>query len=97
VVAVLFYATDTDAVMGTDGVMSDGRNTKILWLLDGIRGPLSVVGTEASSEETFEQTWHSDAAQHATHVDVPSPGCWTLTASIAGMNAGSVTIRVEGR
>lgn len=91
-VAVLFYATDTDAVMGTNGVMSDGRNTKILWLLDDIRGPLKAVGTKAGSKETFRQAWQADASQHATHVRVPSPGCWTLNASAAGMSAGSVTI-----
>jgi hypothetical protein len=94
-VAVLFYANRAESVMVSGGKMPDGRNTKILWLVDDL-GPLRIIGTRAGSEETFTHVDQGYGPQHPSIIEVPSPGCWTLTALVEGEDQGSITIRVVG-
>lgn len=93
--AVLFYATGGDPTMAPGGTMPDGRSTKILWLVRGGDGTLTIRGTEARGGDFTQQVERADQANsYPSTVVVPRAGCWTLTAELDGRAVGSITIPV---
>ncbi len=64
----------------------DGRNTKILWILDAPHPPgeVTITGVKVSSpSETFQQTFPvagsaTPGANYPSIVNVPTPGCWQI-------------------
>jgi hypothetical protein len=70
----------------TGGAYSDGRSTKILWILDAPNPPgeVTITGIKVSSpSETFQQTFPvagsaTPGANYPSIVNVPTPGCWQI-------------------
>jgi hypothetical protein len=70
----------------TGGGYSDGRSTKILWILDAPHPPgeVTITGVKVSSpSETFQQTFPvagsaTPGANYPSIVNVPTPGCWQI-------------------
>jgi hypothetical protein len=70
----------------TGGGYSDGRSTKILWILDAPNPPgeVTITGVKVSSpSETFQQTFPvagsaSPGANYPSIVKVPTSGCWQI-------------------
>jgi hypothetical protein len=95
--AVLFYSTAGSSVMTAGGKMPDGRNTKILWLVRHPRaGKLTIRGSTNKSSRTFVQRVDG-GGNYPSIVVVPTAGCWTIKASLAGSTVGQITVPVQSR
>jgi hypothetical protein len=93
-VAVLFYARQANPDIPAHGGWSDGGSAKILWWADGSAAQLAVHGREATTAREFNQTFPTIGnGQYPTVVTVPTPGCWTLDATIGNHQVGSITLR----
>lgn len=91
--AVLLFSTEGDPTMHTGGIMPDGRQTKILWVVPGkMNGPL-VLNASTQTGATFIQKL-GGAGDTPSIIDVPSAGCWTFALSAAGQPLGSVILPV---
>jgi hypothetical protein len=90
------------ALMYTGGRTPDGGFTKVLWRTtrDTSRpsGDMTLLGTQLDGNGSFRQTLRevSPAGHWPSHVLVPNPGCWLLTARIGGQPgvAGILVARV---
>jgi hypothetical protein len=92
---VLFYARQANPDIPAHGGWSDGGSAKILWWATGAAAQLAVHGREATTAREFNQTFPTIGnGQYPTVVTVPTPGCWTLDATIGNQHVGSITLRV---
>ncbi|MEO3807796.1 hypothetical protein ABGB17_02195 [Sphaerisporangium sp. B11E5] len=92
-VAVLFYAAGGDPTIAPGGESKEGVSSKILWMVRGADGPLTIRGTEAVGRTEYTQEINPvDDVSYPSIVAVPSAGCWTLEVSVAGRVAGSITV-----
>lgn len=95
VVAVLFFASHRGVTMRAGGRMTPELQTKILWSIQGAGGdPLVLRGHEPSGRTFTQRVTGIGGGQYPSIVVVPSKGCWTLTATVAGQAAGSITVPV---
>jgi hypothetical protein len=85
----------------TGGRYPDGRNTKILWVIDSSNASnsIEITGKKVSAtHETFQQSFPmalSPAGNYPSIVNVPTPGCWQLRLK-SGTITGTVTFWVVG-
>ena len=92
VIAVLFYAVDDSATIGTGGKV-DGKNTKILWLPKRENsGPLVIKAASVEGDD-MELSVAGGSGGYPSHVTVPRPGCWTMEVQAADSVLGSVTLK----
>lgn len=95
-IAVLFFSDDGESTLGLDGQMSDGRNTKILWILESSasngRLEISVLGAKAETVSVLEL---EGDRQFPSVVSVPAPGCWTFELRTGGNLLGSLSFNAE--
>jgi hypothetical protein len=89
-VAVLFYAAGGDPTISPGGKAPDGSATKILWLVRGATGPLTIRGT-APGGAGFTQNIDGGGS-YPSIVDIPRSGCWTIEATVAGKRVGSIVL-----
>jgi hypothetical protein len=69
------------ATVPTNGEVVDGVNAKILWWLRGEHqsdDPVLLTGDRLDGEGEFQQELGTSSVLPSI-VDIPSPGCWTLT------------------
>jgi hypothetical protein len=94
---VLFYRRQQPdgsfAELHTGGVMPDGGATKILWLITSRNTgrTLTVKGINHSTPDSMRQTFPraGEVGQYPSILNIPSPGCWTLT-----LQSGKVRAKV---
>jgi hypothetical protein len=92
-IAVLFYSLDGVSVIGTNGSMGDGRNTKILWVIPNTEGKLTIHGQQIKGDRQFLQKVPG-GIQYPSIVKVPVPGCWRLSVS-AALQRGNRVVGLE--
>lgn len=93
----LFYAHPSaagqPATMPPGGQVSEGHNTKVLWVAEPGGGPLRVHGERLDGEGTFDGRFPEASApggHYPSIIELPDPGCWELTVSTAA-SSGTVT------
>ncbi len=96
-IAVLFFARPGDETMRAGGSQTTtGTQTKILWWAeDSGSDPLVIHGHESRTSGDFTQSVDGiGGGQYPSIVNVPTPGCWTLTETVGNQTVGAITIPV---
>lgn len=105
VAAVLFVTVFPDrneAVIPTGGHFPGGPNTKFLWWAPRPGGSLRIIGRQLDGDGRFRQVFNSAVGGVGNQgnqiifpsiIDVPAPGCWSVTLR-TGRSAGHVVFQV---
>lgn len=73
--------------------MPDGRRTKILWITaEQQKEPLRLEGVLALGSERISQELRG-SQNFPSIINIPEPGCWTLTLSTSSSQLGSISLR----
>jgi hypothetical protein len=89
--AILFYAQGTDPTIKPGGKLPNGGQTKILWLIRGATGPLTLHGSAPGPSGDFTQNV-AGSGFYPSIVVVPRSGCWTIDATVDGRRVGSIVL-----
>lgn len=98
----LFYVYGNNQPLHTGGKTPDGRNTKILWVIDNPQAgnELEIIGTNLSTtSDSFHETDQealSPPTDYPSIVTVPTPGCWLFTLKSGSVSAQAIFWVVDG-